>query len=112
MICPDVPEGESLYVHGSAASMISSLFSFKIERCNVSDPATDCVKPDKIEEFINDVQIDAWQISQQMDFLKLSHPPTFKLMTPVYSNFLRHDSILGLQFYLMNNYFKLKDTYL
>ena len=37
LICPDIPKGKSLVVKGSAASMISSLFSFKIERCDVTD---------------------------------------------------------------------------
>jgi hypothetical protein len=60
MICPDIPAGESMFMKGSAASMISSLFSFKIERCDANDTEQNCAEPKKIEEFINDVQVDVW----------------------------------------------------
>ena len=47
-----------------------------------------------------------------MNFLSYENPPLFKIMSPLYSDFLKHDTILGLQFYLQKNYYRLKDTYL
>jgi hypothetical protein len=79
--------------------MISSIFEFEMHRCskNHSTAGLACKKPKEIETYINDVQIDVWQLSTNMDFGSFAESgPTFKAMELLYSNYLRHDEILDL----------------
>ena len=62
-------------------------------RCNGK---SHCAKPDEIEEFINDIQIDIWTIGYRMDFNNYNDPPTFMTMTLQFSDYFRHDEILNV----------------
>ena len=55
LICADIPkDDEGLFMRGDAASMVSNVFSFEIDRC-INGTDIICKTPEEIEEYINDV---------------------------------------------------------
>jgi hypothetical protein len=74
---------------GDFYSMISSNFAFQINRCiDGKNPGVVCKKPEEINEYIKDIEINIWRLEQNIDFDVYDNPPTFLMTDPLLSDTL------------------------
>lgn len=84
MVCPDIPEGEELIFKGGLGNMVTKNLRLTVQKCSNSTrlPGEErCHSVEAIDEYISDVQVDAWVIQEMVDFKKYHTKPVFRTMT-------------------------------
>ena len=68
--------------------MKSQVLGFSIKRC-VNGTGNVCKTPEQINNFISDIEINVWKIEQTFDFNNYNHPPTYRVMEVIRSDYLK-----------------------
>jgi hypothetical protein len=65
------------------------MLSFKIEKCDYNNKKAGCHPEAKVEDYISDIQLDAWIIHSRINFTdRANTPPTFRTSDLYYSTIL------------------------
>lgn len=85
-----------------------------MKKCNVNTTLDDgskavCKSDKEINNFINDMVVDTWQIFQKMNYEDMNPKPLYKLMEVVDRNFLHNDTTQGLAVTIRKHYYTLND---
>ena len=81
LACPDIPEEDIIKLEGDPGTMVATSFDFIINRCNSSNPLLEgeaCNDPKVTDEWIKDVQVDAWGYSNTINFELYDTKPVFR----------------------------------
>ena len=70
LICPDMPDGESLQLRGDASSMVNKNIAFRVDRCGTTIKTQNCASSREIDDYIYDFQVDSWSVFEKIDFTK------------------------------------------
>lgn len=119
LICPDLKDDERFFLVGDSSEMVSSKYSFQIEACNnktvselTNGRVTKCKMQSEIDAKVNQVQLDTWQLYNQMDYTLMTDDPLFKVQKIVQSMPLKSDVYFKTVMTFRQHYVKLIDKYL
>jgi len=83
ILCPDLPLGEGFTIKGDLGSMQSKRMLFQVNMCDndtrEAEGLEPCYSHEVIEEYISDLQVDAWAQFEKINYSDYEGKPIYRV---------------------------------